>query len=390
MPMLKLAYRNIKGAGLRTWLNVAVLSLTYVLIIYHQGIFIGMLKQGSRAMIEDEIAGGQYWHKNYDPYDPLSYDESHGLIPEELDRLIKDKKATPVLVRQAAIYPEGRVQTVLLKGIDPGQSILSIPTGRLSAQEDILPVLIGKRMAKNASLNIGDYLTIRWRDVRGTFDAVEGKIAEIMDTKVPGIDKGNLWVPLKELEKMTELNNEATIVVVASDVSGQKDLPDWKFKEQKFLLSDINQVVESKRAFSSIMYAILLFLAMIAIFDTQVLSIFRRRKEIGTLIALGMTHLQVVALFTLEGAMHGILALGIAAIYGVPLIVSFARNGMRIPQATESYGFALQDRLFPSYSLGLVLGTIFLVMVTVTVVSFLPARRISKLKPTDALKGKFA
>jgi ABC-type lipoprotein release transport system permease subunit len=388
--MLKLAYRNIKGAGLRTWLNVAVLSLTYVLIIYHQGIFIGMLKQGSRAMIEDEIAGGQYWHKNYDPYDPLSYDESHGLIPEELDRLIKDKKATPVLVRQAAIYPEGRVQTVLLKGIDPGQSILSIPTGRLSAQEDILPVLIGKRMAKNASLNIGDYLTIRWRDVRGTFDAVEGKIAEIMDTKVPGIDKGNLWVPLKELEKMTELNNEATIVVVASDVSGQKDLPDWKFKEQKFLLSDINQVVESKRAFSSIMYAILLFLAMIAIFDTQVLSIFRRRKEIGTLIALGMTHLQVVALFTLEGAMHGILALGIAAIYGVPLIVSFARNGMRIPQATESYGFALQDRLFPSYSLGLVLGTIFLVMVTVTVVSFLPARRISKLKPTDALKGKFA
>jgi len=390
MSMLKLAYRNIKGAGLRTWLNVAVLSLTYVLIIYHQGIFIGMLKQGSRAMIEDEIAGGQYWHKNYDPYDPLSYDESHGLIPEELDRLIKDKKATPVLVRQAAIYPEGRVQTVLLKGIDPGQSILSIPTGRLSAQEDILPVLIGKRMAKNASLNIGDYLTIRWRDVRGTFDAVEGKIAEIMDTKVPGIDKGNLWVPLKELEKMTGLNNEATIVVVASDVSGQKDLPDWKFKEQKFLLSDINQVVESKRAISSIMYAILLFLAMIAIFDTQVLSIFRRRKEIGTLIALGMTHLQVVALFTLEGAMHGILALGIAAIYGVPLIVSFARNGMRIPQATESYGFALQDRLFPSYSLGLVLGTIFLVMVTVTVVSFLPARRISKLKPTDALKGKFA
>ncbi len=390
MSTFTLAYRNIKGAGLRTWLNVAVLSLTYVLIIYHQGIFIGMLKQGSRAMIEEEIAGGQYWHKNYDPYDPLSYDDSHGPPPEELQIIIKDKKATPVLIRQAAIYPEGRVQTVILKGIDPGQSVLNIPTNKLSADEDTLPILIGKRMARTASLNLSDYLTIRWRDVKGTFDAIEGKIVEIMDTRVPGIDKANLWIPIKELEKMVGLENQATIVIVGKDVSGQKDSPDWKFKAQKFLLSDINQVVRSKRITSGLLYLILLFVVMIAIFDTQVLSIFKRRKEIGTLIALGMTRLQVIILFTLEGAMHGIIALGIAAIYGVPLILSFARGGMKIPQVTENYGFALQDRLFPSYSLALVLGTIFLVMVTVTVVSFLPTRRISKLKPTDALKGKFA
>jgi len=349
-----------------------------------------MLKQGTRAMIEEEIAGGQYWHENYDPYDPLSYDESHGPIPEELRVLIKDIRATPILIRQAAIYPEGRVQTVLLKGIDPAQSILNIPTQRLASEGDTLPILIGKRMARTASLNLGDYLTIRWRDARGTFDAIEGRIVEIMDTKVPGIDKGNLWIPLKELEKMVGLENQATIVVVGKDVSGQKDLTDWKFKDQKFLLSDINQVVRSKRITAGILYLILLFLAMIAIFDTQVLSIFKRRKEIGTLIALGMTRLQVIILFTLEGAMHGIIALGIAAIYGVPLILSFARGGMRIPEATENYGFALQDRIFPSYSPALVLGTIFLVMVTVTIVSFLPTRKISKLKPTDALKGKFA
>ncbi len=75
MLELQLAYRNIKGAGLRTWLNVAVLSLIYVIIIWHQGIFSGMLKQGTRAMINDEVAGGQYWHKDYDPFDPLSFDE---------------------------------------------------------------------------------------------------------------------------------------------------------------------------------------------------------------------------------------------------------------------------------------------------------------------------
>ena len=390
MLALKLAYRNIKGAGLRTWLNVAVLSLAYVLIIWHQGIFTGMLKHGSQAVIEDEIAGGQYWHKNYDPFDPLSYDESHGPIPAELTGLIEDKKATPILIRQAAIYPEGRVQTVLLKGIEPGQTILGIPSAGLEKEEDALPVLIGRRMARSTSLDIGDYLTIRWRDVKGTFDAVEGKIVEIMNTQVPTMDKRQLWVPLKELQKMVTLKDEATIIVVGQNVQGQRDISDWKFKDQRFLLTDINQVVRSKRISAGILYAILLFLAMLAIFDTQVLSIFKRRKEIGTLIALGMTRRQVISLFTLEGAMHGILAIGIGAIYGIPWIIFYSKTGMKIPQATEEYGFALAGRLYPSYSVGLVLGTVFIVMVTVTIVSFLPTRKISKMKPTEALKGKIS
>ncbi|MBA7471005.1 hypothetical protein ES707_06297 [subsurface metagenome] len=390
MLALKLAYRNIKGAGLRTWLNVAVLSFAYVLIIWHQGIFTGMLKHGSQAVIEDEIAGGQYWHKNYDPFDPLSYDESHGPIPAKIAGLIKDKKATPILIRQAAIYPEGRIQTVLLKGIEPGQTILGIPSASLDKEEDALPVLIGRRMAKSISLNIGDYLTIRWRDVQGTFDAVEGKIVEIMNTKVPTIDKGQLWVPLKELQKMVTLKDEATIIVVGQNVQGQGDVSDWKFKDQNFLLTDINEMVRSKRISGSILYVILLFLAMLAIFDTQVLSIFKRRKEIGTLIALGMTRRQVISLFTLEGAMHGILAIGVAAIYGIPWIIFYSKRGMKIPQATEEYGFALAGRLYPSYSVGLVLGTVLIVMATVTIVSYLPTRKISKMKPTEALKGKIS
>lgn len=390
MLALKLAYRNLKGAGLRTWLNVAVLSLAYVLIIWHQGIFTGMLKHGSQAVIEDEIAGGQYWHKNYDPFDPLSYDESHGPIPAKIAGLIEDKKATPILIRQAAIYPEGRIQTVLLKGIEPGQTILGIPSASLDKEEDVLPVLIGRRMAKSISLGIGDYLTIRWRDVQGTFDAVEGKIVEIMNTKVPTMDKGQLWVPLEELQKMVTLKDEATIIVVGQNVQGQGDVSDWKFKDQNFLLTDINEMVRSKRISGSILYVVLLFLAMLAIFDTQVLSIFKRRKEIGTLIALGMTRRQVISLFTLEGAMHGILAIGIGAIYGIPWLIFYSKTGMKVPQATEEYGFALAGRLYPSYSVGLVLGTVFIVMVTVTIVSFLPTTKISKMKPTEALKGKIS
>jgi putative ABC transport system permease protein len=253
-----------------------------------------------------------------------------------------------------------------------------------------LPVMVGKLMAKKNSLQIGDYLTIRWRDVNGTFDAADGEIVGIMNTNVPTIDMGQLWVPLKRLQEMSGLENEATMVVVDQEMREHTDLPGWSFKGHDFLLKDINDVIKSKRAGSAIMYAILLFLSMLAIFDTQILSIFRRRKEIGTLMALGMVRSKVIALFTLEGMLHGILGIAIAALYGIPALIITGKIGIPMPSTAEEYGFALPTRLFPVYSAWLVSVTVFIVMLTVTIVSYLPSRKISGLKPTEALKGKLS
>ncbi len=391
MITLKLAYRNLVGAGLRTWLNVGVLSFTYVLIIWHQGLFSGMYEQASRDYIKDEIAGGQYWVDNYDPYDPLTLEESHRTIPSELHGLIQNKQATPILIRQGTIYPEGRMQSVLIKGIDPAQTLLGIPAERLQDHTTLLPIMVGRIMARKNNFRIGDIITLRWRDARGTFDATDGEIVEIMQSNVPTIDTGQLWVPLKHLQEMSGLEDEATIIVTGEGVEQPKGPPGWIFRGHDYLLKDIQDVIKSKRVGGAILYVILLFLSMLAIFDTQVLSIFRRRKEIGTLMALGMIRTRVIALFTLEGAMHGLLGIVIAAIYGIPLLIYTGKTGIPIPSNTiEEYGFAIATRLFPAYSAWLVGGTILMVMITVTVVSYLPSRKISGLKPTEALKGKFS
>ena len=136
------------------------------------------------------------------------------------------------------------------------------------------------------------------------------------------------------------------------------------------------------------MYIILLSLAMLAIFDTQVLSIFRRQKEIGTYIALGMTRGQVVRLFTIEGALNSVLAGLLAALYGIPFLAFQSKTGISLSGASKEYGLALADKIFPAYSFGLVVTTIILIMITTTIVSYLPSMRIAKMKPTEALRGK--
>jgi len=388
LVILRLALRNIKEGGLRTYLNVAALVLVILLIIGFQGLFDGMLASTTRAIIEDEVAGGQFWHENYDPYDPLSIEDSHGRIPEKLRNSIKEGEAEPVLIRLGTIYPQGRMQTALIRGIDPKQKVLSLPTETLLTENTDLPVMIGTRMARNMKLKEGESLIIRWRDSKGTFDAAEGRIVSIMNTQVPAIDEGNLWVPLDRLQEMTALPGEATIIIMGSDTDGHTSSSGWNFRSRDHLMSDIREIVRTKRISSLIIYLILLFSGMLAIFDTQVLSLFRRRREIGTLIALGMTRQQVIALFTLEGMLYGIIALAVSILLGLPLLFYLTSEGIALPEIIDSYGIAMGERLYPVYSFELVAGTVILIMSVVTVVSFIPTRTIARLNPTQAIQGK--
>lgn len=388
MIALKLAFQNILGSGLRAWLSIGVLSLSYVVILWQQGLLDGWSRQSRRDTIEQEIGGGQYWHSSYDPFDFLTYEKSHAPVPVSLRKEESNGSIAPILVVPASIYPEGRMQNVLLKGISPEQKILSLPTFSLAANSADIPVLIGQRMARATGLGEGDWTTIQWRDAKGVFDARDARIVQVMKTDVPALDKGILWLPLDRLRSMLQAPVEATLIVVAPDRLDHPELPGWRFRDQTYLLKDITNMIRSETVGNAIMYGILLCLALLAIFDTQILAVFRRRREIGTLIALGMTRGDVIRLFTVEGALHGVLAMLLAGVFGSPILIWQAKVGLPMPKAVDSYGIAIAETIYPVYSFQLIATTTVIVMAAVSLVSFIPARKISRMNPTEAIQGK--
>jgi ABC-type lipoprotein release transport system permease subunit len=393
MLLLKLAFRNITHAGLRSWLNVFVLSFAFVMIVMTEGLYDGMLQQVKDAIIDSEIGGGQFWQKDYDPFDSFSIENSHSKIPENLQNEIKKGNAQAVLILSAAIFPKGHIQSALLKGIDPDQKIVRLPAYLLKDHRDTASIqgLIGSRMAKSTGLKAGDYLSIRFKNVNGTFDAADIRIVDVMNTDVQSIDKDQIWVPLKPLQKMYRAPEEATIITLKKDISYYPSGgPEWALKDHDYLLKDLNNTVKQKKATASFMFILLLGMAQLAVFDTQVLAVFRRRKEIGTLMALGMTRWNVILLFTLEGCLLGIMALIAGSVYGIPLLAYFAKTGLNVPQMAGQAGFSIGAVLYPKYGLQLYAVTSLILFISVVIVSFLPTRRITKLKPTDALRGKMA
>ncbi|HOC26396.1 MAG TPA: FtsX-like permease family protein [bacterium] len=242
-------------------------------------------------------------------------------------------------------------------------------------------------MAASLRLQPGDALLLRWRDRSGVFDAREVTIVGIFRADVPSIDQGQIWLPLATVQEMTGMAGEATLLVSAPD---QPPLPlaGWVFKDTDFLLKEFTEVIHSKKAGSSIIYGTMLAIALLAIFDTQVLSIFRRRREIGTYMALGMTRGQVIGLFTVEGAAHSLFALLLASIYGLPLLHWLGTHGISMPEVADATGMTIGDKMLPVYGAGMVLFSVAVVILSTAIVSYLPARRIARLKPTDALRGR--
>ena len=389
--LFKIAIKNLLGARLRTWLNVFVTSLSFFVIILFSAMYDGMREHAKQVTIDTEIAGGAYWHPEYDPMDPMTFEDAHSIIPRDLQLLVDQEKAVPVLVSQASIYPNGRIMPVIMKGITPEQNIVNMPTQMLVGHEEVtIPVLIGRGMAKDANLEVGDAFTIRWLDANRTYDADEGTVVHIMDTENFKLDMSHIWVPLKKAQTMLAMEEEATYVTYAEGLSAVKNKDDWIPRDVKYLIRDMEALIKADEPNAAIMYIILLCFAAMGIFNAQVLSIFRRGKEIGTLMALGMTRTKVVGLFTLEGGLNAFLAAIMTVILFGPLLWYFGNNGiwLGVDYSDGAMGIIVEKYLIPVYSIGLVVTTTIVVSIIVLIVSYLPSRRIARMRPTDALRGK--
>ena len=387
--LFKIAIKNLLGARLRTILNVFVTSFSFFIILLMSGMYDGMLQHAKNVTIDTEIAGGAYWNPNYDPLDPMSFEDAHSIIPNEIKSLVDQQKAFPVLVSQVSIYPGGRIMPAILKGIPPNQNIVKMPTQSLNGFNDgTIPVLIGKGMAQNTKLNVGDSFTIRWLDINSTYDADEGTVAYIMDTENFKLDMGHIWIPLDIAQSMLAMEDQATYVTYEKGLSVVNNKGDWTIRDVDYLVQDMEAIIEADKPGAQIMFMILLALAAMGIFNAQVLSIFKRGREIGTLMALGMTRLRVVALFTLEGGLNEILSAVATLIIFGPILWYFGTSGIPLPIDYTEMGLIMAKRLIPVYSIGLILSTMILVSIIVLIVSYMPSRKISNMNPTDALRGK--
>jgi len=113
------------------------------------------------------------------------------------------------------------------------------------------------------------------------------------------------------------------------------------------------------------------------------MSIFERTGEFGTLMAMGDNPRKIFRQILLENVLLGLIGSGAGIAVGVLLAWAVSVVGIDMPPPPNSNsGYTAVIRVTPA-----ILGTAFVVGLVATVLAaLLPARRVSRLPPIEALR----
>ena len=103
--------------------------------------------------------------------------------------------------------------------------------------------------------------------------------------------------------------------------------------------------------------------------------------------ALGMEPQRIVKIFTLEGIIAALWALVLAAILGVPFFIWFQGVGFDVTHLSEA-SFPIRETIYPDYQVREILASVLIVLALIIVSAWMPVKKITRLDPTLALRGR--
>lgn len=382
-----IANKNFYRQGLRAFLNVLVTALSIIALIFMLSLLNGFQAQATRNMVLTDVGGGHYRVPGLDILTPTEWEDHTMPVPQIFGVLPETDKAE-VLIQQGQLYPNRRLFPVQLRGIEMHQSLLDLPLAGLKSYghkpEDVIPAVVGVKMARKAHLKKGDTVVLKWRDKGGAVDARDVLIVDVGDIINPRIDDGVVWLRLDHLRSMTDRAGEVSWVTVRQYLG---TVEGFEFHGLDLLMADLLALLRQDRINSKILWGILMVLVCTSVFNTQILNIFKRQKEIGTLMALGMEPGRIVRIFTLEGVLAALWALMLAALLGVPFFIWFQGVGFDVSHLSEA-SFPIRETIYPDYQPREIFVSVLIVLALIIASAWVPVKKISRLDPTLALRGR--
>ncbi|MBN1829531.1 MAG: ABC transporter permease [Deltaproteobacteria bacterium] len=307
------------------------------------------------------------------------------------------------------ISSKDRTYGALVIGIDPeGEMKVStlkqlVRTGEYLSPGDNGQVLVGRLLAKNLRVDVGDELVLLGQGRDGSIAATVVLVKGIFSSGEDEFDRGSLHMPLayfQEVYGMRGAVHEVVILGKALDdtagiklsleksLHGQGDNGDLAVLDWKEMMPGLVEAIKMDLLSGLIMYVVLIVVVAFSILNTFLMAIFERTKEFGVLMAIGTRPGRLTRLLLLESTGLTTIGIIVGVVAGALLTWHFQVRGIIIPDAGEWLRqFGLPERMYPQLSfLSISIGSGIVFIITVLTALY-PAFRVRLLKPVEAMKA---
>lgn len=407
MLELILAWRNIWRHARRTWLTIAAMVFSNVLLVFMISVQFATYQMMIDGSLKAFVGHIQLQTPGY-----LDEPAIRKAVPDivSVAQSVRDNTTgTSVGARAmgfALASSEERSYGVQVVGVEPERepAISSIPgligEGYYLNEDDPGGVVVGSVLARNLKISLGDELTLLGTGRDGSFAADVLTVVGIFESGMNELDRSMVQMHLPRFQDTFFMQGGGHSVVVnyqdfEAVAAGYRQLQNRFAGRDDIVVLDWNamqpglrQAIQSDMASSWMMYAVLIVLVAFGVLNTQLMSVLERTREFGIVMALGLRARRMVRLIFLETAlMAGVGLLGGILLGGI-LTAVLAHTGFTYPGMEEMADrFNLPARIYPQLSpLSAVLGPGVVFIVSLLAATY-PALRLFRLQPVAAMRA---
>jgi len=403
----RLAWRNLWRRKRRTWLTVGAMVFSNVLLVFMISVQLGMYE-----MMIDNTLRAQTSHLQVQA---PGYKDDHKIrqVVPDVTRLaaeLREGLATDQVAARASAFAlvssADRSFGLQITGVEPEfeARVSSLPglikEGRFLSDSMAEEMVIGRVLARNLRVGLGDELTFIGSGRDGSFAAAVVTVVGIFESGMVDLDRGFAEVPLGFFQATFAMDGAGHAVAVMApgliQVGSMRSrvaalLPDGEdlvVHDWDALLPGLKQAIQADFVSAWFMYGILIVLVAFSVLNTQLMSVLERTKEFGIVMSLGVTPGRLGRLVMLETVLMGAVGMVLGMVLGGALVLWLNQHGFTYPGLEEMAGkFNLPSRIHPELStIGLLMGPV-IVFVSSVAASLYPAVRLHWMEPVTAMRA---
>lgn len=401
--LIYLSWRNIWRNKIRSAVIMSSIALGMVAGVFIIALYYGMGNSRLKIAIEHEVSHIQVHQRDFKPDFKPGFNFQADKTVKAIRKIPGIKSVSVRSVASGMIANAGSANGVMIYGINPDdendtRALASfVKSGSYLDTSAHGQVLVSTRLARKMNLKSGSKVVLTFTDLHDNIASGAFRVRGLYQSENAPLDEMQIFILKKELdaqlgtseqahEAAILLDDDAGLEIAASGL--QTILPDCTVETWKQLSPETDLVISSLDSYSMIFIVIILIALSFGIVNAMLMAVLERGREIGMLMAIGTSKMRLFTMILLETIFLTVAGAPFGLFAGWLIILWFGKHGIDFSamagETMSRFGYA--QIIYPELPLHSVVYTLVLVFFTALLSAMVPAMRVLRLNPAEAIR----
>jgi len=408
--ILQISWKNVWRNKARSLVIISAITIGLFGGIFAYALMLGGTLQRVDNAIKNETANLQLHNPAYlleqdikntivNPKEYLDYLEQSPEVMGISDRLKSSAMISTAYASSGVsvngVYPEKEMKTTRL--------FESLIAGEYLKESDLIPIVIGDKLAEKLNADISDKLIISAPSADGKVVYGAYILKGIYDTDNNMFDGMQVFIKKRDLAELIGVDentsSEIAVSLYNSDmtntfITSLKDKFLTEIEDKSIIIRSwkeidpmLSMMVDLMSKLGWIFVVVILIALIFGIINTMLMVVLERVREIGMLMAIGMNKFRVFVMIMWETVFLSVTGGIVGMLFSLGFISYFKTYGLNlsaVAKGMNSLGFS--SIIYPEAPFSFYIEVSLMIIITAILASIYPALKALKLHPTEAVR----